>query len=128
MIFREAKQKDFELLDTKKRPVSVDFCYTLEHEGKVLGIGGIRLIVPTTAWCWISLTDYASGHIIVIYRTIRDWMKKLAKEKGIKRFQAYIEQDSSEAVRLVEHLGFKWESNMVNFLDKKDASMFVRIF
>lgn len=110
-----------------KQPESIDFGYTLEHEGNVLGVGGFRLINLTTAWAWLNLTDCAGGHIIVVYRTVKEWMQKFVEEKGIKRLQAYVAPDFSEALSLVEHLGFKWESNMEQFLSDGDASMYVRL-
>lgn len=136
MIFRETTQEDIEVVKNRsvsrgilsKQPESIDFCYTLEHEGKVLGIGGIRLINLTTAWCWIDMTDYAGSHIIVVYRVIKEWMQRLVEEKGIKRLQAYIEPDFPEAIRMAEHLGFKWESNMKNFLANGDAFMYIKLF
>lgn len=127
MIFRTAKQEDFEST-MKNQPESVDFYYTLEHEGEVLGVGGIRLIVPTAAWCWFSLTENAEGHIVVVYRTIKEWMFELVKEKKIKRLQAYIDPDSPEAIRTVQHLGFEKESVMENFLGDRNALLYVRIF
>jgi len=135
MIFREMTKKDVEFMKDhsasrgilNKQPKITDFCYTLEHEGKVLGIGGIRLITLTTAWCWVDISDCAKGHIIVGYRTIKEWLNKLVEEKGIKRLQAYIEPDFPEALRMIKHLGFRYESTMKNFLPDGDAYLYSRI-
>lgn len=135
MNFREMIQSDVDFVKDHsvsrgifyKQPEVTDFSYTLEHEGEILGIGGIRLINPTTAWAWIDMTHYAGNHIIAVYRVIKEWMDILCKEKGIKRLQAYIEMDFPEAIRMVRHLGFKEESVMKNFMGDKDAFMFVRI-
>jgi RimJ/RimL family protein N-acetyltransferase len=136
MEFRETTQKDLDFLAdhsvsrgiTKHQPECVDYCYTLEHEGKVLGIGGFRLINLTTAWCWLDMSDLAGGHIITSYRVSKKWMEIFAKEHGIKRLQAYIEASFPEAIRTVEHLGFHKESTMSNFVGNQPAYLYVRFF
>lgn len=134
MEFRELKQEDINAVKDdsisrgilSKQPEVIDFSYALEHEGKILGIGGIRLINLTTAWCWLDLTHYAGKHITTVYRVIKEWTDILVKDKGIKRLQAYIETDFPEAIRIVEHLGFHLESTMPNFVDGKPAYLFVK--
>lgn len=135
MNFRETTKEDLEFVADnsvsrgvlKRQPECIDFCYTLEHEGKVLGIGGFRLINLTTAWCWFDLTHLASEHIIVVYRTIKEWTEIFVKEHNLKRLQAYVECDFEEAIRTAGHLGFKQESVMKSFMGDKDAYLFVRI-
>jgi len=135
MHFRETTQADLDYVANhsvsrgiqKHCPEQVDYCYTLEHEGKPLGIGGFRLINVTTAWCWVDLTDRAGSHIVVAYRTIKEWIDVFTKEHGIKRLQAYVECDFEEAIRMVKHLGFEKESIMKNFIGDKDSYMYVRI-
>ena len=135
MIFREMLQSDIDFVKDHsvsrgilgKQPERTDYCYALEHEGKILGIGGIRLINMTTAWAWVDITDCAGEHIIVGYRVIKEWMDILTKEKGIRRLQAYIDPDFPEAVRMIEHLGFEYEFTMKDFLPNGDAYMYKRI-
>lgn len=135
MIFRETTQEDLDFMAdhsvsrgiAKYQPECIDYCYTLEHEGKPLGIGGFRLINKTTAWAWLDLTDLADSHIAVCYRVIKEWMDKFVEEHQLKRLQAYIECDFSEAIRLAQHLGFGWESTMENFMGDKDAFMYKRL-
>ena len=136
MIFREMTQKDVEFMKDhsvsrgilKSQPEQTEFTYALEHEGKVLGIGGIRLINLTTAWCWVDMAPCVGEHIIVVYRIIKEWMLKLVEEKGLKRLQAYIEPDFPEAIRMVQHLGFEKESIMEDFLPNGDALLYRRLF
>jgi len=136
MNFRELKQEDIDAVKNdsisrgilSKQPEIIDFNYALEHKGKILGIGGIRLINLTTAWAWVDLTYYASEHILTVYRVIKEWMEILVKDKGIRRLQAYVETDFGEAIRTVEHLGFHRESIMSRFVNEKPAFMFVRYF
>lgn len=136
MKLRESTQSDYEYMADhsvsrgilKSQPQQTEFNYTLEHEGKLMGIGGIRLINLTTAWCWIDMTADAGTHIIVVYRTIKEWMENLVEEKGIKRLQAYIELDFVEAIRMIKHLGFHKESNLEKFIGDRDALLYKRIF
>ena len=136
MNFRETTQEDLDFVSNhsvsrgilKRQPECIDYCFTLEHEGKPLGIGGFRLINTTTAWVWCDLTDCAGSHIIVCYRVLKEWMDIFVKEHGIKRLQAYVELDFPEAIRMVQHLGFEKESIMKSFVGDKDASLYVRIF
>ncbi len=135
MNFRETTQEDLDFVARhsisrgiqKYCPEQVDYSYTLEHEGKPLGVGGFRLINMTTAWCYIDLTELSRSHLTSTYRVIREWIDIFIQEHGLRRLQAYIECDFPEAERLANHLGFKKESVMKNFMGDKDAFMFVRI-
>jgi len=135
MKIRETTQSDMDFVANnsvsrgiaKFQPEQIDYCYTLEHEGEILGIGGFRLINLTTAWCWTDWTHLSSKHTIVGYRVVKEWMDIFVREHGIKRLQAYIEPDFPEAIRMVEHLGFKKESVMKNFVGDKDVYLYVRI-
>ena len=136
MNFRETTQEDLDFVANhsvsrgilKRQPECIDYCYTLEHEGNILGIGGLRLINATTMWAWTDWTHLAGEHIIVAYRTVKEWLGIFAKEHGIKRAEAYIECSFPEAIRLVEHLGFHRESVMPNFVGKEPAYLYVLFF
>lgn len=135
MNLRETTQVDIDFVAEhsvshgcfKDQPEKIDYMYTLEHEGKVLGIGGLKLINKTTAWAWVDITDEAQQYMIIGYRVIKEWMAKLVELGEIRRLQAYIETDFPEAIRMAEHLGFKKESTMRNFVGDKPAHLFVRI-
>lgn len=135
MNFRETTQADLDFVAdnsisrgiAKRQPECIDYCYTLEHEDKVLIIGGFRLINPTTAWCWTDWTHLSKDHIVVTYRVTKEWIDIFAKEHNLRRLQCYVETDFEEALRMVGHLGFEWESTMKNFIGDKDAYMFTRI-
>lgn len=136
MIFRELTQTDIDAVKDKsiskgilhKQPETIDYNYALEHKGKVLGIGGIRLINETTTWAWVDMSKDAEEHIITVYRVIKEWLEILARDKRIKRLQAYVEVDFPKAVRMVEHLGFHQESVMPKFVGEKSAYLYVRFF
>ncbi len=136
MIFRETTQEDLAFVAdhsvsrgiAKHQPECIDYMYTLEHEGKPLGIGGFRLINLTTAWCWVDQCDLAGEHITTFYRTMKEWLDIFAKEHKIKRAQAYIETDFEQAIRLVQHLGFEYESTMQNFVGNQPAYLYVKFY
>lgn len=111
----------------KNTPEIIDYNFSLEHEGLLLGSGGFRLINHTTAWCWLDMTDHASDHIQTIYRTLKEWIDIFVKDKKIKRLQAYIDPDFPEAINMVQHLGFERESNLEKFYGDRDAYLYKRI-
>ena len=112
----------------KEVPEQTDFWYTIEHDGEIMCTGGFRLINMTTAWCHVNLTDCSGGHIVHLYRIIRDWIDNFVKEHNIRRLQSYVMCDFEEGIRMVEHLGFTKESIMLGFSGNKPAYMFVRLY
>lgn len=136
MILREMMQSDMDFVAKysisrgvfSKQPEIISFSYALEHEGNILATGGIQLLNPTTGQCWIDLSSFAGKHIIIVYRTIKEWMEVLCKEKKIKRLQAYIETDFEEALRTIKHLGFEYENTAEKFFGDKDGWIYVKFF
>jgi len=136
MKIRESTQEDMKFMKGRsvsrgildKQPECIDYCYTLEHEGKVMCIGGFRLVNLVTMWCWLDLSTEAGGHIIAVYRVVKEYLEAFAKNQNIQRAQAYVEPDFPEAIRMVQHLGFKKESIMEGFTPKGDAFMYRRLF
>ena len=130
MNFREMTQSDLDYVKDNslsrgilnKQPDVIDFAYTLEDGGRVLGIGGIRLINMTTAWAWVDLTEIVPAGFFAM----QDKLDSLCKEHNIKRLQAYVECDFPKAIRTIEYLGFERESVMKNFVDDRDAFLYVR--
>jgi len=136
MTFREMLQTDLDFVAShsisrgilSKRPAVVEWNYALEHEGKVLGIGGVALMTPTVAWFWIELTHYAGDHILTCYRVLKEWAEILAKDKGIKCGLAYVDCSFPEAIRTAEHLGFERKATLDQFIGDEPAYLFVRYF
>jgi L-amino acid N-acyltransferase YncA len=111
----------------KEYPDDVNELAAMEYEGKIIMVGGVKLITQTTAWCWLSQTPEALGHIRECYAITRAWLDDMQKNKGIIRLMAAVRPDFEEAVRLVEHLGFQQESIMLDFFGRQPGLMFVRI-
>ena len=133
MEFREATKEDFDFVADhsvsrgKIHPEKASYVYTLEHEGQPLCIGGFRLMNYNTAWCWIDLTDLSGGHIRTVYRVTKEWIESFMEEHDLSRLQATVECDFDEAIRMVQHLGFKKESIMKRYVNNKDAFMYVKL-
>ena len=136
MDFRELQESDITFMREhslnkcfyKECPEQTDYTYALEHYNQVLGIGGIRMINNSTAWGWFDLSDAAEDHLIVTYRTVKEWLEILCNEKKIIRLEAYVRVGFEAGVRTVEHLGFKFESRMPQFIYHNPADLFVRFF
>ena len=135
MNFRIAIQDDYDYMADhsisrgiqKHSPGQLDYVYTLEHEDEVLCIGGFQMINLTTAWCWIDISSEAGDHIVMMYRVIRDWIENFCEEHKIRRLQSYVECDFTEAITLVQHLGFTKESIMEKFMGDRDAFMYKKV-
>jgi RimJ/RimL family protein N-acetyltransferase len=134
MKFREFTTEDYEYLKDhsasrgifKNTPAVTEYNYSLEHDGQLLASGGFRLINTTTSWCWLDMTHHAGGHILTVYRVIKEWTDEFVRDHGILRLQAYVDPDFPEAIHMIQHLGFERESNMKNFYPNRDAYLYVR--
>ena len=105
--------------------------FTLEYEGEILGVGGIRPITATTAMAWIDASDKAftdRRRTVNIVKQLEAWIQEMQTVYNFHRLQAYVEVDFTKGITLVEHLGFKPESRMKEFFGDKDVFLFVRFF
>ena len=135
MIFREATQEDLEYMAEhsinrtvdRKQMERVDYIFTLEHDGNILGIGGFRMIIPTTAWVWVDLSEYGVKHLRDSYRVMQEWMETFVNTHKIVRLQAFVKNEVKH-IRLVQHLGFERESTMEKFYGDDDGFMYKRCF
>ena len=135
MEFREATESDLAFVGRHtisrgffaKQPPRVEWVYALEHEGQILGVGGLKLMNPSTAWAWFDLTEFARGHMLIVYRVIRDVLTSTMAEHGLRRVMAVVEPDFPKAIRTIEHLGFEREAILKNFYDEKDGYLYARI-
>jgi len=134
MNFRQATEDDLrEVAETtisrgcREFPETIDLVYALEHDGNVLGVGGVKLMNATTAWVWLDLAESARKHMILAYRLLVNWMNAYMAEKGIVRLMAAVDCEFTEGRLLVEHLGFHLESRMARFFGDHDAYCYVRL-
>lgn len=132
MEFREATEADLAYMGEHSTsqgcfadlPKTIDYVYAMEDQGQLLGVGGLKMMNPTTAWVWMDVAPYGKRHFHTAFRVIRTWLDSL---KGFRRLQASIAVDFSEGIRTVEHLGFHRESRMKHFHGDTDAYCYVRL-
>lgn len=147
MQFREMQESDLIYIqehgvrdkDRKIRVGRSDYDYALVEGDVVLGVAGFRFINDTTAWCWLSMTDAAKQNLTESFRALSGWIGGFKGEgdqwipgfcetMGIRRLEAYIEIGFDAGKRLVEHLGFEFESRKKNFFGDEPADCYVRFF
>lgn len=134
MILRNATQSDLDYIagnnisdGLKEHPADINVLVTIEDAGRVMAVGGLKMMNPTSAWCWINLTPQAVESIHSVYRMIGDWINKIIEDKGLIRVMAAIDPKREDCIRLCEHLGFEKESIMLDFFGRQPALMYVRI-
>jgi len=108
-------------------PATTDVVYALEHDGELLAVGGLKQMNPTCAWVWVDLAPQALENQVALFRILRDYIGHLMHDKGLTRLMAAVEEGFPEAIRLAQHLGFKRESRMANWIGDKAAFMYVRL-
>ena len=134
MDFREATIKDIESVakrsisrGCRELPQNIDYVYALEHDGVVLGVGGVKLLNATTAWAWMDWTKEALRFKTWSYRTVKEWLDILIQQRGFRRLMAAVATDFPQAIDTVEHLGFHRESLMPGFYGDESAYLYVRL-
>lgn len=134
MQLREATQADLEYMTgasisrgQKELPVCIDLTYCMENDGVILGIGGMKLMTPSVAWCWMDWSPHAMEHLYSGYRMLTEWLDTMIATHKIKRLMAAVECDFHQAIRTVEHLGFERESIMKNWTEHRPAFLYVRL-
>lgn len=135
MKFRELQKKDLKYMEKhsqygellKTVPSRAEYSYTLEHSDSVLCIGGFIMVTPATYWAWFAFSDKSKDHIISIYRVLKEWSEIFCKDNKVRRLMAFIEVGKEEAVRTAEHLGFRFECRMSNFLGDQPADLYSRL-
>ena len=71
------------------------------------------------------MADHSVSRGIAKYQP--ECIDKFVEEHQLRRLQCYVECDFSEAIRMVQHLGFEWEFTMENFVGDKSAYLYKRI-
>lgn len=136
MKLREATIADFAFVEEhtafpehfSKEPNQYVYTVAVEQDKDVIAVGGIMLITPACAWCWCDITTFVEQHKIELVRNMRSWIDIQVKDLRLNRLQCWVDPLRSEAIRLVQHLGFTEEYEMKNFLGPdKSAMMYVRM-
>lgn len=137
MQFRQLIQSDIEYMaqhalvgreSWKNQSGEAQYNFTLEHEGKILGIGGFIMVGKTCAISWFDMTEDAKEHIITSYRVLKEWADIFCKDHGIQRLMAFVRTGYEAGVRTCEHLGYRFENRMPKYEDGQPFDLFVKFF
>jgi hypothetical protein len=104
-------------------PVVNAYRSVIEHEGKILAVGGINVMNQWSAFATLALTDDARPYMTIVFRTIREYLDGVTA----KCLMATVDPDYEEGKRLVEHLGFTLQGEIPGFLGDKAALLYVRL-
>lgn len=109
----------------KDQPGRTDYVYALKEDDVTLGVGGFKLLTPNTAWVWLDWAEAALSRRTLVYRVTKEFMSKFAGMMELDLIMAAVRPDFEEAVRTVEHLGFKKECQLPQFFGDSPADLYV---
>lgn len=111
--------KAFPALPRPEKP-----CFTGLVNGQVVGVGGIVTLWSGVGEAWIVLTKDILQNKVESYRCILRMFKKMTKE-NYHRIQATVRVDFPQAIKMVEHLGFKREGKLIAYCpDGEDSFIY----
>ncbi len=104
------------------------WAYTALIDGKILGIGGAVVYWPGVAEGWYCLSEEANNHKVSLVHCIKKVAAKAFGDLNLHRLQTTIRLDFTQAKRLIEHAGFKYEGTMKKYTeDGKDAYLYALV-
>lgn len=81
-------------------------------DNKVIGFGGIYPLWERTGGCFLSLNKEAKDNKREVYCAILDYMKVLFEYYKFDNLIVECLNENPEAIRLIEHLGFKKDKDI----------------
>ncbi len=143
MKFRPATQEDLDFVRANPFEGAVKYypymevpdknCYTVIFEGNIVAVYGLQIIWEGVGWVGLIMTEHCEKkgvYGIIAIHAIRDKLEELLKANNIWRVQAAIRPNFTEAIKMIEFLGFKNETpeGMKNYFpDKSDAFLYSRV-
>jgi hypothetical protein len=107
----------------KECPEDINHLDCIEHEGKVLAVGGAKMLNSHSAWVWVGLTSHAREHMVILYRAIRDWLDGF----NLELMMASVAVGFEEGERLAEHMDFMRQCRLPGYFGPKgDAWLYIR--
>lgn len=105
--------------------------FAFEFNGKIVGIGGVRIFYKGVGESWLILTKHATKDSLFGFRMfykIREQLNAVIAEHGLWRVEAQVRADSLEGIRLIENLGFTFDCTRVQFCpDGSDMLLYSRV-
>lgn len=98
--------------------------WTVEHDGVVIGIGGLTPQWEHRAIVWALLAGDIGHHFIAIHRAVRRFLT----DAPYRRIEAHVDVGFKEGVHWMKLLGFECEGYMRAFRpDGADMLLFARV-
>jgi L-amino acid N-acyltransferase YncA len=114
----------------KEAPAEWDLLFTCELDsGPIAAVGGFRFLTAHSAVGWYSLTPEGHAAPKELLRAAKAWLSEVAKTYGLRVVFGFVDADYPEAIRFVEHLGYKRVCKIPNMReDGKVAIQYMRTF
>jgi RimJ/RimL family protein N-acetyltransferase len=98
-----------------KRNIQASETLTIEKDGHILAITGLGIVIPGMAEIW-SITGVAANKFKLMFASasvliIDFWINK----HNLHRLQANVYSKHTDAIKLIEWLGFEYEGTMKKF-------------
>lgn len=103
-LIRHATLADFQEIIGEPLPFRVR-AFAVEHDGKLLGIGGLAYLPNGTVGAFVHATEGARPYRIAMHKAGLRTMEE-ARKLGLRRVVALAEPGIEPAVRWLERLGF----------------------
>lgn len=85
--------------------------FTAEHDGKILGCGGVVVVWPGMGACWMMLAEDIGTHGIWLSKVTIDFMRKVKRDLKLHRLEACAVHESIRNQKWLELCGFTREDH-----------------
>ena len=138
-MLRPSVQSDIELVranplddSVKSYPAmtKIGDCVTGSHHGIIWGVGGMVSHCEGFGEFWLMLTKDCKEDFsgLKILHEIQGFVDDRIRENELHRAQAVVRVSNSQAIKMIEFLGFEMEGIMIQYLpDRADAFMYAKI-
>ena len=105
--------------------------YAVLYEGALVAVGGLYVKWQGVGVLWLMLTDECKKdgvHALRALEAIKEKTNYLIEANGLWRAEALVRVEFKKAIKMIQYLGFKRESEMEKcFPDKTDGFMYVKV-
>jgi RimJ/RimL family protein N-acetyltransferase len=88
------------------------FAWTVKIDEIPVAICGVSEFTPTTGHVWVLNSDKVRGKGVEFSRKLRFMMEKTIETFSFRRYQAFIDAESSENIRWAKFMGFRYEATL----------------
>ncbi len=141
MEFRQATQEDLAFVRQYPFENAVkcypymecpdDNTYTVIYESKIVAVGGLHVRWEGVGLLWLMLTEDCKKngfHSVLALAAIKEKTEHLININNLWRAEANIRVDFTQAVKMIEFLGFHYECTMEKYApDKTDMYLYAKV-